>query len=323
MDGAEPLGSAAVDIRVRESLRGSTGLVTGGAGFIGSALCAELAREGVTVHSVSRREQGPPTAKQHWRRDLTDAQVVEQLLRTVRPDYVFHLASHVTGAPDLHHVLPAFRSNLQTTVNMLCALAETGCRRIITTGSLVEPDPGADQQIPNSPYAAAKWASADYARMFHALYALPVSIARVFMVYGPGQQDESKLVPYTIRCLQRGEAPLISSGRHLIDWIYVGDVIDGLLKLAVATNMAGKTVDLGTGVLTSTVELVDTVCELMQARVQPSYGALPDRPLEPRRIARSEEALRLIGFRPRVALRDGLRRTIDWYVPHQEARANR
>jgi nucleoside-diphosphate-sugar epimerase len=210
-------------------VNGSTALITGGAGFIGSALCDQLAAEGAAVHTVSRRPAGPPAA-QHWSVDLTDAGSVAQLIAAVKPDYVFHLASHVWGAPDLKHLLPSFHSNLHTTVNLFHALAETGCKRVITTGSLVEPDPGSGQLVPNAPYAAAKWASANYARMCHALYGLPVSIARVFMVYGPAQQDESKLVPYTIRRLQRGEVPKITSGRHVYDWVYVHDVVDGFLK---------------------------------------------------------------------------------------------
>lgn len=298
------------------SLQGATALVTGGAGFIGSALCAELAHVGAVVYSVSRRAEGPRAVRRHWRVDLVDASAVARLVSTVRPDYVFHLASHVMGAPDLQHVLPAFHGNLQTTVNLLHALTEVGCRSLVTTGSLVEPDPGVEQKIPSSPYAAAKWASGNYARMFHALYGLPVSIARVFMVYGPGQQDESKLVPYTIRCLQRGEAPQITSGTHEIDWIFVNDVVAGLLKLATATDVAGKSVDLGTGQVITTKQLVDTVCELMNASVRPAYGALPDRPLEPLRVARVEESRRLIGWAPQIGLREGLQRTIDWYQQH-------
>lgn len=298
------------------SLQGATALVTGGAGFIGSALCAELGHVGAVVYSVSRRAEGPSAVRRHWRVDLADASAVARLVSAVRPDYVFHLASHVMGAPDLQHVLPAFHGNLQTTVNLLHALTEVGCRGVVTTGSLVEPDPGVEQKIPSSPYAAAKWASSNYARMFHALYGLPVSIARVFMVYGPGQQDESKLVPYTIRCLQRGEAPQITSGTHRIDWIFVNDVVAGLLKLATATDVAGKSVDLGTGQVITTKELVDTVCEIMSAHVRPAYGALPDRPLEPLRVARVEESRRLIGWAPQIGLREGLQRTIDWYQEH-------
>ena len=296
-----------------QSFRDKTVLVTGGAGFIGSVLCAELARAGAIVHSVSRREHGPISALRHWRVDLTASTAVSELIRSVQPAYVFHLASHVMGAPDIHHVLPAFHSNLQTSVNLMCALAEVGCTRVITTGSLVEPDPGVEQKTPNSPYAAAKWAASDYARMFHALYGLPIAIARVFMVYGPGQQDESKLVPYVIRCLLGGGVPQISSGKHSIDWVFVGDVVAGLMKLAASSNIDGKTVDLGSGSVVTTATLVDTICKLMAPNVRPVYGAIPDRPLEPQRVARVEESQRLIGWTPKVGLTEGLQKTIDSY----------
>jgi nucleoside-diphosphate-sugar epimerase len=253
-----------------------------------------------------------------WRADLSDAAATLDLVRELHPDYVFHLASHVMGAPDLKHVLPAFHSNLQTTVNLLYSLARVRCGQLITTRSLVEPDPGGDEQVPSSPYAAAKWASADYARMFHALYELPVVIARVFMVYGPGQEDETKLVPYTIRCIERGEAPRITSGKRKGDWIFVSDVVEGLLKLA-SSKLGGSTVDLGSGSLTTIRTIVDTICELMDA---PFRRALPDRPLEPLRIARTDESLRLTGWSPRVGLREGLQQTIDWYRTRSPKNAN-
>jgi nucleoside-diphosphate-sugar epimerase len=220
------------------------------------------------------------------------------------------------GAPDLHHVLPTFQSNLQTTVNLLSALAEVGCGRMIITGSLVEPEDGV-RTIPNSPYAAAKWAASDYARMFHALYGFPVAIARVFMVYGPGQQDHTKLVPYVIRCVLRGEAPKITSGKHCIDWIFVEDVVSGLMKFAIASGLDGKSVDLGSGFVIATKELVEKICMLMKSKIQPAYGALADRPLEPLRVAKTEESLRLIGWSPTIQLTEGLCRTIDWYRRHE------
>lgn len=299
-----------------EHFAGRTVLVTGGAGFIGSAVCARLARAGAVVHSASRRIAATGAAHRHWRVDLAEATAASELVRSVKPDYVFHLASHVMGAPDLCHVLPSFRSNLQTTVNIMVALAEGGCRRMITTGSLVEPEPGLAGQVPSAPYAAAKWASADYARMFHAVYGLPVAIARVFMVYGPAQQDESKLVPYVIRCVLRGEAPKISSGQGRFDWVFVDDVVSGLLQLAVAPEIDGKTVDLGTGVLTTTAALVERLCELLGSAIRPLYGALADRPLEPVRIARTAETVRLTSWSAQVDLGEGLRRTIEWYRGH-------
>jgi UDP-glucose 4-epimerase len=292
---------------------GATALVTGGAGFIGSRLCDLLRASGWVVHSVSRRAAGAASAQRHWQLDLTDAAATQALIQSVKPDYVFHLASHVWGAPDLKHVLPTFHNNLHTTVNLLHALAGTECRKFIITGSLVEPEARSGASVPGAPYAASKWASSDYVRMFHALYQLPGAIARVFMVYGPAQQDPTKLIPYVIEQVLRGEAPQITSGRRLIDWVYVDDIALGLARLAVVPGTAGHTVDLGSGALIATGELVEMVCELMGAKVRPILGAIPDRPMEPVTAARSEETRRILGWAPQTSLAEGLRRTIAWH----------
>jgi nucleoside-diphosphate-sugar epimerase len=298
---------------------GSTAVVTGGAGFIGSRLCDLLRLAGWEVHSASRRANGPEGATRHWQIDFTDVRVTRELLEQTRPDHVFHLASLVSGAPGVDLVLPTLQANLLTTVNLLTALTETGCERFVVTGSLVEPDSSSADRIPSAPYAASKWASSDYVRMFHALYGLPGSIARVFMVYGPAQQDATKLVPYAIESLLRGEPPAISSGRRLIDWVYVDDVVYGLARLALADGVAGQTVDLGSGSLISTVELVERICELAGTDVRPQVGALADRPLEPVRVADVEATERALGWAPATALDEGLTRTIDWHRAQRSA----
>ncbi len=144
-------------------------------------------------------------------------------------------------------ILPTFHSNLASTVNLLTMAAETGCRRVVLTGSLAEPDPKNGELFPSAPYAAAKWASSGYARMFHALYQFPVVIARVFMVYGPAQQDLTKLIPYVTLSLLRGETPKITSGDRLVDWVYVSDVVEGFVALGQAPGIDGETLDLGSG----------------------------------------------------------------------------
>ena len=296
---------------------GSVALVTGGVGFIGSHLCAKLAAAGVSVHSASRREHPGGEHFRHWPVDLSDFSAVGRLLDETRPDYVFHLASHVQGAPDLKHLLPAFHGNLATTVNLLTGVAERGCRRIVMTGSFMEPSATPADMTPTSPYAAAKWSSGAYARMFHALYGVPVTTARVFMVYGPGQQDLTKLVPYAIGRLLNGEPPQITSGRRLVDWVYAEDVAEGFLRLALAPAAVGKTVDLGSGSLIGTADLVALVCRLVDPSLQAQVGALPDRPMEPTGAARVEESFNTIGWSPRIGLEEGLKRTIEFYRQQQ------
>jgi nucleoside-diphosphate-sugar epimerase len=265
----------------------------------------------MSVHSVSRRAQAHASSVRHWQVELADFAAVRQCIQAVRPDYVFHLASHVMGAPDIKHVLPTFSGNLHSTVNLLTAVAEFGCRRLILTGSFMEPANEQGSATPTSPYAAAKWASAAYGRMFRFLYKLPIATARVFMVYGPGQQDEFKLVPYTIKSLLKGEPPQISSGRRLVDWIYVEDVVAGFMRLAFSPEADGLSVDLGSGSVIATSELVAMICRAMDSDIQPLFGALPDRPQEPTGAADIAASHRLIGWSPRVSLADGLRLTIE------------
>lgn len=299
---------------------GCSVMVTGGAGFIGRHLCTRLVNVGASVTSVSRQHRNEAISRQV---DLTDYRSTKRLFEAVRPEYVFHLASHVYGAPDLRHVLPTFHNNLQTTVNVLTAAAEVGgCKKIVLTGSLVEPESRGTETVPSCPYAAAKWASSDYARMFHALYKLPVVIARVFMVYGPQQPDDTKLVPYVIQFLLQGQPPKITSGRRLIDWIYVDDVVNGYFALAQADAVEGLTLDLGSGNLIATGDLVQRICDLLPSEVIPEIGALADRPLEPERAAIVEETTRRTGWRPLVSLDDGLMRTICYYLKKAEASAS-
>lgn len=292
-------------------------LVTGASGFIGSHLCDRLKQMGATVHGVSRTARARSSDEIHWwQTDLGDIEAMRRLFKEIKPDTIFHLASHVYGAPNLEHLLPAFHANLQSTVYLLTVAAETGCRRMVLTGSLAEPVYEQGEKFPSSPYAAAKWASSAYGRMFHALYKLPVVMTRVFMVYGPAQRDLTKLIPYVTLSLLRGKAPKISSGSRMVDWIYVDDVINGFLSVAAASGIEGATIDIGSGNLVSIREIVERLQEIVSAGPRATFGALQDRPLEPVRIANVTEAYSSIGWKPAMSLDAGLRATTEWYKEH-------
>lgn len=297
-------------------LDGTRALVTGASGFIGSHLCRRLGRVGVAVHAVSRRErEGGDGVARWWRADLAEPGAAERLLAETSPDLVFHLASHVYGSRDLAHVLPAFRDNLATTVHLLSAAAASGGCRIVLAGSMDEP-PAGDLAPPSSPYAAAKVAASTYARFFHSIYALPVTIARIFMVYGPDQKDEKKLVPYVTRSLLAGKPPQLSGGGRSVDWIYVSDVAGALVVLAGRPDLAGRTIDVGTGVSSSVKEVVETLAEIIGGDVAPEFGVVDERPNETEPVADVEATAELAGWRAAVALEEGLERTVAWYRAH-------
>ena len=257
---------------INTPLAGRRALVTGASGFIGSALCRCLSQAGMEVHGVSRTERAATDSCARWHTyRLDDIEAVRALFKAARPDYVFHLASHVAGSRSIELVLPTFSANLASTVNLLTAATEQGCERILLTGSLEEPDPGPDHAVPSSPYAAAKFAASAYGRMFHALYNTPVAILRLFMVYGPGQQDLRKLVPYVTLALLKGQTPELSSGARKVDWIYVDDVAAGYLAAATAKGVEGGTIDLGSGRLDTVRTVVEELVGLINPHIQPLF----------------------------------------------------
>jgi nucleoside-diphosphate-sugar epimerase len=256
-----------------------------------------------------------------WQGDLADIEIVQQLFTAIKPDLIFHLAGYAKGSRDLSRVIPAFRNNLMTQVNVLTVASEIGCGRVILAGSLEEPEPGETQPVPSSPYAAAKWSASAYAQMFHRLYQLPVVILRIFLVYGPWQQDLQKLMPYVILCLLRGEAPKLSTGQRQVDWIYVEDVVDGLLAAALAPDVEGCKIDLGSGSLVSIRTVVEYLVNLINSEAKPLFGMLPDRQMEQIRRANVADTFAKIGYIPKTSLQDGLKNTVEWYYDQLKAGA--
>lgn len=295
-------------------LTGRKIFVTGAGGFIGGHLCRALLGCGAEVHGISRRAQ--VEGRDHicwWRGDLANMSGIRNLVAKIKPDIIFHLASCVTGSRDLQSVWPTFEGNLVSTVNLLTVASEIGCQRIILAGSLEEPECESGETVPCSPYAAAKGASSSYARMFHALYQTPVVVARLFMVYGPGQRDVSKLIPYVTLSLLNKKSPKLGNGQRQIDWVYVEDVVDGLIAAAEAPDMEGQTIDLGSGSLLSIQTIVQQLADRIDPQVELLWGALPERPMEQTRVANILQTHDAIGWTPKTSLAMGLDDTVEWY----------
>jgi UDP-glucose 4-epimerase len=295
-------------------IAGKVVLVTGASGFIGTHLCSRLATLGAMIHAVSRQpRQTEGNNVRWWRADFGDIDAVRYVVESVRPQFLFHMASQVVGARELEVVLPTFRDNLASTVNVLTAATEVGCNRIILGSSSEEPRNFDDTTFPRSPYAAAKWASSIYGRMFFHLFRAPVVMPRIFMTYGPNQRDLQKLVPLVIRELLRGETPKLSSGRRQADWIYVDDVVEGLLRAAITPGIEGCAFDLGTGCLTSVREIVEQIADVIGTSIVPAFGALPDRLFEQEQPADTTFLSSKLGYQPKTSVQYGLESTVAWY----------
>jgi UDP-glucose 4-epimerase len=286
-------------------------LVSGATGFIGSALCRELRKEGAIVHGISRHQHSSDRCNYWWRANLSDMDEVNRVVKGVKPDYIFHLASHALGDRSIMLVHPTFHNNVATTLNLLTAATETNCKRIIVTGSLEESDH--HDSVPSSPYSASKFASSLYTRMFHKLYGTPVVILKLFMVYGPAHMALHKLIPYVTCSLLQNETPEVTGGRRMVDWIFVGDVVKAYIAAALAPGISGKTFDVGSGTLVSVSDIVDKLVTLINPSIQPHFGKIPERPFEQERVAKIDADVCLPGWRPSVRLTEGLTQTISWY----------
>lgn len=288
------------------SLPGKRILITGAGGFIGRKLTSELILQGAKVHGTSRIDRhDDPLPITWWKGSMEDIDTARAILDEVQPNIIFHLSGMVTAANNIENVLPAYHSLVTSTVNTLSLAAKAGCERIVILGSSNEPF----GHNPGSPYAAAKWTASMYGRLFHNLYDIPVVLARPFVGYGPGQSSD-KLIPFIISQLIKGERPKLSSGSWKTDWVYIDDLVDGILRCATVPGIEGCTIDIGTGQLTSVREIAEKIVVLLESSVKPDFGALPDRYSEHTPVANTMYTWNKIHWRATVKLDEGLRRTV-------------
>lgn len=289
-------------------------LVTGATGFIGSRLVDRLCDAGAEVHAVSRTTQlEEGCGIRWWLADLEDLDAVVKLFASIKPEVVFHLGGNVSGQPSPELVMPMLRANLITSISVLEAARQVGCSRVVLPASSTEPELGPDEDPPTSPYAASKWASWGYTRMFYSLWDVPAVLLRTTMVYGPGQSDPRKLIPSVVTSLLGGAAPRLSSGRDRYDWVYIDDVIDAMLLALAAPRVVGETVEVGSGELVSVRELVERLGRVVDPGVELTFGQAPDRPSPPARVADAARTQKLLGWRAATGLDKGLEQTVAWF----------
>jgi len=299
-------------------IRGERVLVTGGTGFLGRPLVRRLSAAGYEVHGASRHapvaddSDGDLPAVAWWVDDLAEPGRSQDLLERLRPSVVVHLTSESRGAPDRDVVEPTFRNDLQATVLLLDAATRLGVRRLVMTTSLDEPLVVAGHATPATPYAAAKWAAAGYARMYAASFGLPTVILRPMMVYGPGQKP-FKVVPSIILAMLAARSAQLSSGQRPLDWVYVDDVVEGFVAAIEAPSPPVGPIDLGSGRLRTVREIAERIRAMIPGGPAPEFGSLPDRPDEVVRRARTRIARETLGWRVAMPLGAGLQRTIDAY----------
>lgn len=301
-------------------------LVTGGAGFVGSHVVRALLSRGDTVRVLDNFSTGA-------RANLAtvgDAEVLEGDVRSyhiVREavdgvDFVLHLAALPSVPRSVRDPITTNEVNVVGTLNVLDASRDARVRRLVYTSS--SSVYGTNDELPKrettmprpiSPYAVSKLAGEHYCRAFAELYGFETVVLRLFNVFGPGQSPASQyaaVIPRFIEQLGRGERPVVyGDGRQTRDFTYIDNVVDAILAAVRVPGVSGLTFNVAAGHQVSVLDLLAALAAEMGVPAEPQF--------EPARagevlhsyasVAAAGEAL---GYQPRVAFREGLRRTVTW-----------
>lgn len=298
------------------ALRDARVLVTGATGFIGRHLCHSLHEQGAQLVFLQRRAHASPwPGARAVVLDPSDRAGIANALHEIKPDLVFHLAGFVSGERSREAMARAFDGNVLFSANLLLGcLAHLPDTRVIFTSSLEASNPRLQPAQTGSPYGVSKLMVEVLSGTLNELYAAPMFSARLGMVYGPNDPNCDRLVPTVIRALLKREAPHLSSGTRRSDWVYIDDVITGLLAMANTRELLHPALDLASGELHSVREVAELLASILGATEPIHYDPSRDRPYEQERVAdmtTTRAALGLTG--PAFDLRAGLTHTVEAY----------
>jgi UDP-glucose 4-epimerase len=298
-------------------------LVTGGAGFLGSALANRLARAGHTVRALDDLSAGDParldSQVMFTRGDVSDVPKLWTLLQGV--DCVYHLAARVSVPESILYPRDYNAVNVGGTVAVMEAMRDAGVKRVVLTSSGAvygeqEEQPVCEGLFPNpsSPYAVSKLAAEHYVRTIGALWGIETVILRVFNAYGPGQSlppAHAPVIPQLLKQALSGASLVVfGDGRQSRDYVYVEDVVEGLLSAATAKNVDRQIINIGSGTGVSVNALVDKIRRVTGRPVEPLHSGAQSGGVS-RLCANITKAQRLLNFAPRVDLDTGLRLTLE------------
>jgi UDP-glucose 4-epimerase len=303
-------------------------LVTGGAGFIGSNLAHALLARGDDVRILDNFSTGG-----RGNLEGLDVEIVEGELRSYervhnavrKTEIVYHLGALGSVPRSIQDPLTSNAVNVEGTLNVLLAARDEGVRRVVYSSSTSVY--GSTRQLPTteksatdpiSPYAVTKLAAERYCISFARVYdSLESVVLRYFNVFGPRQSPFSQyaaVVPRFVTAIDAGEPIEIhGDGEQSRDFTYVGNVVDATIRAAEAEGANGEIFNVAGGSPASVNRIADTIGEILGKPVERRH--LPSRAGDIRNswadLSKSE---RVLGYAPKVALEDGLRRTIEFLL---------
>lgn len=302
--------------------------ITGISGFVGANLARRLLSLGHEVHGIVRPDKNP------WRlidisddmvlhrQDLLDRDKLHATLMAERPEVLYHLA--VYGAyPSQKDANLILRTAVMGTLDMLTAAKAAEVGMVVNTGSSSEygtkDHPMREDEIvePSSYYAIGKVAATHLGQYLARAEKLPVITVRPFSVYGP-YEEPGRLVPTVIgKALDNEDMPLADPATAR-DFIYVDDVVEGLIAASTRADLSGEVFNLGSGRQEKLESLVGTVVRVTGSTSKILWGAYPPGPFDTSVwVADMSKAKEKLFYQARTPLAEGLSKTVEWFRKHR------
>jgi len=298
-------------------------LVTGGAGFIGTALVNRLILQGHQVRALDDLSAGDPSRLHpealFTRGDVRDRPKLWTLLQGV--DCVFHLAARVSVQESVLYPSEYNEINVGGTVSLAEAVRDAGVRRVVFASSATVYGPQTSQPVsetvwphPQVPYAVSKLAAEHYLFALGELNRVETVALRIFNAYGPLQRippAHAPVVPLFVKNLLSGASIIVhGDGSQTRDFVYIDDIVEALVVASLAPTVNRAVINVGSGHETSINDLIATLGQVTGRRPEVIYNQREDGGTN-RLVADIRRARELIDYRPQVALREGLQKLIE------------
>ncbi len=311
-------------------------LVTGGAGFIGSHLCEKLIKIGKRVICLDNfnnfydpkiKEANIEEIKNHpkftlIRGDILDSNLLKEIFSEYKFKKVVHLAAIAGVRPSLLSPKNYIDTDVKGTVNLLEVSRKYNINNFVFGSSSsvyginkklpFNEENHTDYQI--SPYAAAKKSAELYCQTYYHLYKIPTVVLRFFTVYGPRQRPDMAIRKFTELIINRKTIQIYGDGSSKRDYTYIDDIINGLLN-SIQREFKFEIINLGNSKIIELTKLLVIISE--ELGIEPEIEFLPDQPGDvPITFADISKAKNLLNYTPRINIREGVKRFIEWRQSH-------
>jgi len=299
-------------------------LITGGAGFIGSRLADKLINQGNKIVVIDDLSSGAkkninPKAK-FYKVDVRSKKFIS-IFRKENPQIVFHLAAKPIVKEVYKNPFEAIEVNVMGTVNVLEA-----CRKMGNLESIVvvssDKAYGKSKELPyketsplrgDHPYDVSKSAADLIAQAYFSTYGLPVLITRFSNVFGPGDLNFSRIIPGALEAAIKNKELLIrSDGKMIREYTYVGDIIDGCIKLAGCKKNFGEAFNFGSKNIFNVIEVVKNIEKILNVEIDYEVMNIAKNEI-PKQYLDWSKAEKVLDWRPKTSFEDGIKETFKWF----------